>query len=69
MYRLTKARLAANLLAFSVDDASNAKYKAELKQEVALLRQEYNTLLYGGEMMLQVCVCVLCELLLTSCSS
>jgi hypothetical protein len=55
MYRLTKTRLAANLLAFSVDNTSNARYKAELRQELALLRQEYNTLLYGGEMMMQVC--------------
>lgn len=57
MYRLTKTRLAANLLAFSVNDADNNKYRAEPKQELGLLRKEYNTLLYGGEMMMHVCVC------------
>jgi hypothetical protein len=41
MYRLTRARLTANLLAFSVDDASNSKYKRELKEELGLLREEY----------------------------
>lgn len=56
MYRLTRARLVANLLAFSVDDASNDMYRAELRQELGLLAEEYRTLLYGGNMMLQVSV-------------
>lgn len=54
MYRLTRARLTANLLAFSVDNADNARLKRELKDEVELLREEYRTLLYGGRMRLQV---------------
>lgn len=54
MYRLTRARLAAGLLAFSVDDASNDLYRADLRQELGLLKAEYRTLLYGGPMLLQV---------------
>jgi hypothetical protein len=54
MYRLTRARLLANLLAFSVTDFDNAFYRADLKTELGLLRDEYRTLLYGGPMMLQV---------------
>lgn len=55
MYRLTRARLYANLLGFSVDDSDNAKYRYALKEELTLLKNEYDTLLYGGRMVLQVC--------------
>ena len=44
----------ANLLAFSTSDADNAKYRADLRQELQLLREEYRTLLYGGPMLLMV---------------
>ena len=54
MYRLTRTRLMANLLAFSTSDADNAKYRADLRQELQLLREEYRTLLYGGPMLLMV---------------
>ena len=55
MARMARARLAANLLAFS-DPAQKATYRAELKSELWALQQEYRTLLYGGPMMLQVCL-------------
>jgi hypothetical protein len=54
MYRLTRARLMGALLAFSISDEDNARYRAALKEELALLREEYRTLLYGGHMRLQV---------------
>jgi hypothetical protein len=57
MYRLTRVRLMANLLAFSVTDIDNAAYRAALQGELGLLRDEYRTLLYGGPMLLQVSVC------------
>jgi hypothetical protein len=62
MYRLTRARLTANLLAFSVDDASNAKFKGELKEELELLREEYRCWPVG-------CQCIACQhnVLLISC--
>jgi len=49
-------QMQANLLAFSADDASNDFYRAELQQELGLLKTEYRTLLYGGNMMLQVSI-------------
>lgn len=45
MYRLSRARLMAGILSFTVDDTNNAKYKAALKEEVELFAQEYRTLL------------------------
>jgi hypothetical protein len=54
LYRLSRARLMAGILSFTVDDNNNAKYKAALREEVELFQQEYRTLLYGGKMMLQV---------------
>jgi hypothetical protein len=41
MYRLTRARLMANLLAFSSSAADNALYRAEFKTELDLLKEEY----------------------------
>ena len=54
MYRMTRSRLVANLLAFSTEDADNAKYRTELKNELRLFKEEYRTLLYGGPMRLMV---------------
>lgn len=55
LYRLVRARLAANLLAFATTDDANAATRAELKDALGLLREEYHTWLYGGPMLLQVC--------------
>lgn len=56
MYRLSLCRLEANLLAFTSanDTVAKAQHRAQLKTGLALLRQEYDTLLYGGPMLLQV---------------
>ena len=56
MYRLSLCRLEANLLAFTnaSDTAAKAQHRAQLKQGLTLLREEYDTLLYGGPMLLQV---------------
>jgi hypothetical protein len=54
LYRLTRARLMGGFLAFSITDEDNAQYRAALKEELELLREEYRTLLYGGRMRLQV---------------
>lgn len=54
LYRLTRARLMAGILAFSDTVADNAKYRGALKSELALMQEEYRTLLYGGRMRLQV---------------
>jgi hypothetical protein len=54
LYRITRARLAANFLAFSTDAAENALHRAELKRRLQLLRQDYSTLMYGGKMLLAV---------------
>lgn len=53
MYRLSRARLAANLLAFS-DSTDKTLHRAELKSELHLLQRDYKALLYGGAMMLEV---------------
>jgi hypothetical protein len=53
MYRLSRARLAANLLAFSnATDKTSARN--QLKSELHMLQRDYKALLYGGTMMLQV---------------
>jgi hypothetical protein len=54
LYRLTRCRLAANLLAFSASAEDNRRHRQDLIAELALMRQEYATLLYGGRMILQV---------------
>jgi hypothetical protein len=41
MYRLTRARLMANLLAFAESQADNARYRTEFKTELDLLKEEY----------------------------
>jgi hypothetical protein len=54
LYRLTRCRLASNQLAFSTSAAENAVHRSELLSRLEKLRREYDTLLYGGEMMLAV---------------
>jgi hypothetical protein len=54
LYRITRARLAGNFLAFSLTSSENAVFRAELKDRLALLCEEYSTLLYGGKMLLAV---------------
>lgn len=44
------------MLGFTTDAHDKDSYRAELKAELALMRQEYRTLLYGGPMLLQVCM-------------
>lgn len=41
MYRLTRARLMANMLAFAENQADNAQYRAKFKAELDLLKEEY----------------------------
>lgn len=53
MYRLSRARLAGSLLAFS-DSTDKAFYRAELKSELHMLQRDYKALLYGGAMVLEV---------------
>lgn len=54
LYRMSRTRLMTGMLAFATSFADNANYRAQLKQELADFRHEYNTLMYGGKMMLQV---------------
>lgn len=54
LYRITRARLAANFLAFSTTAAENELHRAELRHRLDLLRQDYSTLMYGGKMLLAV---------------
>jgi hypothetical protein len=54
LYRMTRCRLASNQLAFSISTEENAFHRAALQGRLAKLRQEYDTLLYGGKMLLAV---------------
>lgn len=54
LYRLARTRIAANLLAFSSAQGDNAVNRAILLDELVLFQEEYRTLLYGGNMVLQV---------------
>jgi hypothetical protein len=42
------------MLAFATDAAENAKHRAELQSRLQKLRQDYDTMLYGGQMVLAV---------------
>eukprot|EP00878_Enallax_costatus_P025839 GHUV01027676.1.p1 GENE.GHUV01027676.1~~GHUV01027676.1.p1 ORF type:complete len:1421 (+),score=378.88 GHUV01027676.1:621-4883(+) len=53
LYRATRCRLFSCMVAFSVDPSEDAVWRNQLKQELRDLRTEYNTLLYGGPMMLK----------------
>eukprot|EP00878_Enallax_costatus_P032405 GHUV01035610.1.p1 GENE.GHUV01035610.1~~GHUV01035610.1.p1 ORF type:complete len:363 (+),score=121.72 GHUV01035610.1:211-1299(+) len=53
-YQLGRCRLAANAVAYSDSHAISDKYKAQLKVELQLLQQEYDTLVFGGPMRLMV---------------
>jgi hypothetical protein len=46
--------LAGNFFAFSTTGAENDMFRADLKDRLAVLREEYSTLLYGGKMLLAV---------------
>ncbi len=52
--RMSRCRLTSNALAFSTVAGENAVHRAELLEELSLLREAYSTLLYGGYMRLQV---------------
>uniref|UniRef100_A0A383VUJ6 PAS domain-containing protein n=1 Tax=Tetradesmus obliquus TaxID=3088 RepID=A0A383VUJ6_TETOB len=52
LYRVTRCRLAALMLGFSTDAADNEFHRNNLRSRLLKLRQEYDTLLYGGKMML-----------------
>jgi hypothetical protein len=50
LYRLSRCRLAANFLGFSTTPQERAVHRAETLTNLALLRQDYEALLYGGRM-------------------
>ncbi|KAI8474715.1 MAG: hypothetical protein J3K34DRAFT_518018 [Monoraphidium minutum] len=47
-YRVSRVRLNGNYLAYSETASENAKFRERLMEEIAMLRSEYNALLYGG---------------------
>lgn len=46
-----------NMYAFAEDTADVHAYRAQLAEELALMRAEYGALLYGGEVGTVVSVC------------
>lgn len=56
IYRMSHVHDAVIDLAFAESYADNDRFKAELRPELALMAAEYNTLLYGGQSNVQVCI-------------
>lgn len=52
-YRLIRCRVVANMLGFA-DLSEKATIRPLLKQELDLLRSEYETMLFGGPVINQV---------------
>mgnify|MGYP001807746898 FL=1 len=47
--RFARCRTMANMYAFAEDPVDVAMYRGFMKEELALMKAEYNALLYGGD--------------------
>jgi hypothetical protein len=54
IYRASRVRMYANLLAMTTVASENAAYRAGLNEELRILSAEYTTLLYGGQLKVMV---------------